>query len=219
MATTAAEPRAGRDLARLHLVTPAGGAGAVVAAVDQALRGGAPLIQLRAKGGTDRARWSLAEVVSDRCRRAGARLVINDRADLARAVGADGVHVGDDDLPVAAVRRVVGPSDLVGATCRDPEAARQAEAEGASYLGVGPAYATTTKTGLPDPLGPEGVGRVAAAVRIPVIAVGGVTPTRVADLLDAGCHGVAVSAAVFAASDPQAATEELLAALDGGRQR
>lgn len=218
MATTAAELRAGTDLARLHLVTPAGDPGSVVAAVEEALQAGAPLIQLRVKGGSDRARWSLAEVVSERCRWAGARLVLNDRADLARAVGADGVHVGDDDLPVAAVRRVLGPSAVVGATCRDAEAARRAEAEGATYLGVGPAYATSTKEGLPDPLGPSGVGRVAAAVAIPVIAVGGVTAERVPELLDAGCHGVAVSAAVFAAPDTRVATEELMATLDGWSQ-
>lgn len=219
MATTAAERWAGPDLARLHLVTPAGDAGYLVAAVGQALSGGAPLIQLRLKGGSDRARWSLAEAVSERCRQVGARLVVNDRADLARAVGADGVHVGDDDLPVAAVRRVLGPTAVVGATCRDPEAARRAEAEGATYLGVGPAYATSTKEGLPHPLGPSGVGRVAAAVAIPVVAVGGVTAERVPELLDAGCHGVAVSAAVFAAPDPRAAAGELVATIEGWSRR
>ncbi|MDP8987726.1 MAG: thiamine phosphate synthase [Actinomycetota bacterium] len=219
MATTTTDLRAASELARLHLVTPAGDAGAVVGAVGDVLAGGAPLVQLRCKAGSDRERWSVAEMVSERCRRAGARLVVNDRADVARAVGADGVHVGDDDLPVAAVRRVLGPSAVVGATCRTPEAARRAEAEGATYLGVGPAYATSTKAGLPQPLGPAGVGRVAMAVAIPVIAVGGVTAARVPELLDVGCHGVAVSAAVFAAPDLRAATEELVAALDGWRQR
>ena len=201
------------ELARLHVITLGGAQDEVVASVDEVLAAGAPLVQVRTKSGTDRARWRLAAAVVGRCHAAGARCLVNDRADIAAAVGADGVHLGEDDLPVAAVRAVLGPAALVGATCRDPESARRAEAEGASYVGVGPAYATTTKAGLPAALGPAGIARVAAAVDVPVIAIGGVTPERVAALLDAGAHGVAAAAAVFAAPDPPAATAALLAAV------
>ncbi len=172
----------------------------VLASVDAALAGGAPLVQLRTKEGSDRARYELALEVTARCHHARAWCLVNDRADIALAAGADGVHLGDDDLPVAAVRAMLGPDLVVGATCRDPASARRAEAEGADYLGVGPAYATTTKAGLPEPIGPGGVGRVASAVDIPVVAIGGVTCRRVGELLEAGAHGVAVAGAAFVTS-------------------
>ncbi len=185
----------------------------VLASVDAALAGGAPLVQLRTKDGSDRLRYALAREVSDRCHRAGAWCLVNDRADIAVAAGADGVHLGADDLPVAAVRAIVGADLVVGATCRDLKAGRRAEAEGADYVGVGPAYATTTKVGLPEPIGPDGVGRVAHAVGIPVVAIGGVTGERIPGLLDAGAHGVAVAGAAFAGAI-QAATAELVAVVD-----
>lgn len=103
---------------------------------------------------------------------------------------------------------------ILGATARDPETGRAHEAAGATYLGVGPAYATSTKGGLPAPLGVEGVARVAGAVGIPVIAIAGVTAARVAELLKAGAHGVAVIGALSNADDPFAATEELLRAIE-----
>src|SRR5690606_15555463 len=114
----------------------------------------------------------------------------NDRLHVALAVGAAGGHVGADDLPVDAARRVLGPTAILGATCREPAGATAAVAAGASYLGVGPAYPTATKTGLPDALGPAGVAAVAAAVpQTPVIAIGGITADRVAPLLAAGAYG------------------------------
>ncbi len=165
---------------------------------------GAPVVQVRAKGGTDR---ELLDVRAGRssllCRAGRARLsIVNDRVDVALAAGADGTHLGADDLPVAAVRRIAGPDHLIGGTARDPVRAAELVAAGADYLGVGPAFATSTKDGLPDPLGPAGVGAVAAAVDVPVIAIGGVTVDRVPALLAAGAHGVAVVAAVSDAADP-----------------
>lgn len=206
-------------LARLHVITLGGAHHDVLAAVEKVLAGGAPLVQLRIKEGTDRSRWALAHAVVQRCRAAGAACVVNDRGDIAAAVGADGVHLGEHDLPLAAVRAFLGPTAVIGATCRDPESARRAEAEGATYLGVGPAHATSTKSGLPAPLGPAGIGRVAAAVDLPVIAIGGVRAELVPALLDAGAYGVAVAGAVFAAPDPRAATEALRATLPDRSRR
>lgn len=203
----------GATLPRLHVITVSGRPPEVLADVDGALAGGAPLVQLRVKGYTDRARWLLAREVTRRCHRTGARCVVNDRADVAAAVGADGVHLGDSDLPVAAARALLGDRALVGATCRNPESASQAEADGASYVGVGPAYPTVTKAGLPPPLGPAGISRVVRAVGVPVIAIGGVTASRVVALLEAGAHGVAVHGAVASAFDPRAVTEELVTAI------
>lgn len=214
--STTPEQRRGK-VPRLHVVTPAGRPPVVAAAVDQALAGGAPLVQLRVKEGTDRVRGRLAVDVAIRCRSGGARLIVNDRADIALAAGADGVHLGADDLPVRAVRAIVGPTALIGASCRDAESARRAEAEGADYLGVGPAFATSTKSGLPEALGPAGVGRVAAAVGVPVIAIGGVDAGRATALMEAGAWGIAVCGAVFAASDPLAAVEALVRATGSGK--
>jgi thiamine-phosphate pyrophosphorylase len=199
----------------LHVLTDPRGGPAALAAVTAAVAAGARVVQVRVKGRTDRELHDFARSVVGLCAAAGATCLVNDRVDVALAVGADGTHLGADDLPVAAARRVAGPGHLIGGTARDPQRARQLVAEGADYLGVGPAYPTTTKTGLPDALGPAGVGAVAAAVAVPVIAIGGVTADRIADLLAVGAAGVAVVGAVAGAHDPGAATTALLRALDG----
>jgi len=200
----------------LHVVTDAraGRDGLGVAAAAAAA--GAAVIQVRAKDGTDRMRYDFARRVVRICRAYTTVCIVNDRVDIALAVGAAGTHLGAEDLPVAAVRRLAGPGHLIGGTARDPERAAELAAAGADYLGVGPAYQTTTKAGLPDPLGPPGVAAVARAVGIPVVAIGGVTAERIPELVAAGAAGVAVVAAVSKAADPAAATRRLLRALAGG---
>ncbi len=182
---------------------------------DAAFRGGAPAVQVRIKGSSDAAVLAECEQIVAAAHEAQAVVIVNDRVDIALAVGADGVHGGADDLPVPVMRRVLGPDALVGGTARDPDTALRHQADGASYVGVGPVYATSTKDGLPEPLGPAGVEKVAAAVDIPVIAIAGITASRVPELLNAGAHGVAVIGAVAHAADPIAATSELLEALGG----
>jgi len=206
-----------RPLGPLHVLTDAAGGQHAVDVVAAAVAAGAPVVQVRAKGCTDRELHDFAAAVVAVCRPAGATCLVNDRVDVALAVGADGTHLGAGDLPLAAARRIAGPGHLLGGTARDPERARLLVAEGADYLGVGPAHPTTTKTGLPAALGPAGVRAVAEAVGVPVIAIGGVTAARVADLLAAGAAGVAVVGAVTAAADPAAATRELLHALGAAR--
>lgn len=200
---------------RLHVITDTRSGRDPLAVIDAALAAGAPVVQVRGKDLTDRALYELACRVVERCSSHGATCIVDDRLHVAQAAGAGGAHLGEHDLPVAAARRVAGPDLVVGATARDPQTGRAREADGASYLGVGPAYATTAKTGLPAPLGPAGIGRVAAALRIPVIAIAGVTAARVPELLAAGAHGVAVIGAVSEAGDPFAATEALLRAIEG----
>ncbi|HET9558631.1 MAG TPA: thiamine phosphate synthase, partial [Actinomycetota bacterium] len=185
-------------------------------AVDAALAAGAPIIQVRAKALTDRALFALAEAVVMRCRVAGATSLVDDRVDIALATGADGVHLGDEDLPVDVARRLLGHEAIIGATARDVAAGRARVAEGADYLGVGPTYATSTKTGLPPALGPEAVGAVAKAVSVPVIAIAGITLERVPEVLAQGVHGIAVVSAVTRADDPGGATADLLAAIEAG---
>lgn len=205
-------------LGRLHViidVVPQAEERAVQLA-DEVLAGGAPVIQVRAKGLTDAAWYEVAARVAARCRRVGAACIVNDRADLAAATGATGVHVGAEDLPVAAARTVVGPSLHVGGTARGPELAARHHAAGASYLGVGPVYVTSSKVGLPEPLSPAVLERIADAVPVPLIAISGITEDRIGEVLAAGAHGVAVIAAVARAVDPRAATARLVAAIEAG---
>lgn len=195
------------SLGRLHVLVDS------LIVAEAALEGGAPTLQVRIKTGTDADRLHLTEVIASRCRAAGATCLVNDRADVALAVGADGVHMGAEDLPVAVVRRLVGPGMLVGGTARDPSTARRLVAEGASYLGVGPTFATSSKKGLPDPIGVEGVRAVASAVAVPVIAIAGITAQRVDEVMAAGAWGVAVIGAIADAPDPHSATHELMLAV------
>jgi thiamine-phosphate pyrophosphorylase len=201
-------------IGRLHVVTDTRPGRDPIRTVAAALDAGAPVVQVRGKQLTDRDLYELAGRVAELCADRGALCVVNDRPDVALAVDAGGVPVGADDLPVPAARAVLGPRRVLGATARDVATARSHQADGASYLGVGPAYATTTKAGLPDPLGPAGVGAIAGAVQIPVVAVAAVTPARVGELIAAGAHGVAVISAISDADDPGAATAALLRALE-----
>jgi thiamine-phosphate pyrophosphorylase len=200
-------------IARLHLITPDALDASVATRTRTALAAGAPWVQVRTKARSDRDRLDMARAVGAACAEHGATCVVDDRADLALAVGAAGVHLGADDLPVAVVRALLGPDAIVGATCRNADDARRAADEGASYLGVGPVYATTTKTGLPDPMGLDGLEAVVAAVDLPVIAISGITVERVHEVLGVGAHGVAVVGAVFDAADVAAATRAFLDAL------
>jgi thiamine-phosphate pyrophosphorylase len=201
------------SLGRLHVLTDARAGRDALGVADRALRAGAPVIQLRVKGHTDRELYDLGVRLVAACAASGATCIVNDRVDIALAIGAQGTHLGADDLSVAAVRRVAGPAHLIGGTAREPRQAATLVDEGADYLGVGPAFATATKDGLPAPIGPAGIEAVARAVPVPVIAIGGITVDRIAPLLAAGAYGVAVVGAVSDADDPAGATRDLLAAL------
>ena len=200
---------------RLHVLTDARGGRDALGVVSAAVAAGAPVVQVRAKDCTDTVLYEFAYRVVQICSAAGAACIVNDRVDVALAVGARGTHLGAEDLPVAAVRRVAGPGHLIGGTARDPEGAAALVAAGADYLGVGPAYETATKVGLPAALGPAGIAVVAGAVDVPVIAIGGVTAERVPELMAAGVRGVAVVTAVSEPADPGTATRSLLRLLDG----
>lgn len=164
-------------------------------------------VQVRAKQASDRevVAWTRQLVAELRPR--GRRVIVNDRLDLALAAGADGVHLGRNDLAVADARALAPEGFLVGATCRSPEHAVRARVEGADYAGVGPVHATPTKPGLPDPLGLDVLA--ATAREIPAIAIGGITAARVRDVMAAGAHGVAVVAAVWRDPDPLRAAREI----------
>ena len=166
--------------------------------------------QVRAKDASSRELMALTETVIDAVRPLGAVVVVNDRLAVALASGADGVHLGAKDLRVREARRVA-PELLIGATCRDRAQVELARAAGADYAGFGPLFATTSKTGLPAPLGPSAL--TAAAGSLPLVGIGGVGPGNAARVVAAGAHGVAVIAAIWEAPDPVAAAQALVEAV------
>ncbi len=154
-----------------------------------------------------------------------AKVIVNDRIDVAVITGADGVHVGASDMPVAEVcamaerarvRGFLPERFVVGATCRTAADVAAATAAGASYVGVGPVFATTSKDGLPDPLGVEALGAVVGAGGAPVLAIGGIGPDNVAEVVAQGVHGVAVIGGIWRAPSPVDAARELVAAVRSG---
>jgi hydroxymethylpyrimidine kinase/phosphomethylpyrimidine kinase/thiamine-phosphate diphosphorylase len=165
-------------------------------AVSAAIEGGATVIQLREKNCGGKEFTTRAAAVLERCRSAGIPLLINDRVDVALAIGADGVHVGQDDVPAEAVRKLIGPDAILGVSVKTVEQAVAAEAAGADYLGAGAIFSTSTKDS--SVIGVEGFTKVCQAVNIPVVAIGGVGAAAVNDLVDVGAAGVAVVSAVFA---------------------
>jgi thiamine-phosphate pyrophosphorylase len=183
---------------------------AVVEVVSAALRAGAPTIQLRDKHASALELLELGRSMRELTRASGALLFVNDRLDVALAVGADGVHVGPDDLPVGAVRAAAPAGFLIGASADDPEVARRLVADGADYVGCGAVYATSTKPDAGEVIGLEGVERVARAVDVPVIGIGGITVERSAEVAATSAAGVAVVAAVMAASDVAGTVRALL---------
>lgn len=180
--------------------------------VRLALTAGAPAIQLRDKDATVSALTDHARALLPIVHGAGARLFINDRIDVALASGADGVHLGPHDIPVAAARRMAPAGFLIGYSTDDPEVARKAQDDGASYIGCGAVFGTTTKRDLGDErIGLDRFQLVANAVDIPVVAIGGITARNAALVRAAGAAGVAVAGAIMAAADPAEATRGLLA--------
>lgn len=178
--------------------------------VKAALAGGAGVIQWREKRMGLPEQLERGRQVRELCREADALFLVNDRVDLAQALQADGVHLGQDDLPIPAARAILGPGAIIGGTCETPEEARRAEAEGADYLGSGPVYATPSKADAGEPYGPAVIERVSGATALPVVGIGGIGPGKAAPVIRAGAVGVSVISAVTGAADPLAATRALV---------
>ncbi|MEW6771239.1 MAG: thiamine phosphate synthase [Bacillota bacterium] len=179
-----------------------------------AIRGGAGMIQLREKELPARAFFELAQVLRRLTGEAGVPLIINDRVDIAAAVGADGVHLGQEDLPLAAARRILGGRAIIGVSAHSVAEAVAAERDGADYVGVGPVFATPTKPEL-EPKGVALLNDVLNAVNLPVFAIGGITPENAAVLVTAGVNRVAVVSAVTGAPDVSGSAAVLRKMLEG----
>lgn len=180
-----------------------------------AAQGGADTIQFRQKTAGVRALLYEAERTAAACREAGIPLVVDDHLDIAQATGAEGVHLGQTDLPIRHARRILGESRIVGATATMPDEALRAQDEGADYIGFGPVYPTGSKANPSSVKGLAGLEAVCRVVSIPVIAIAGITPERVRPVLDAGAHGFAVMTAVTTHPSPAEAAARFRAELDG----
>ncbi|MDN5311449.1 MAG: thiamine-phosphate pyrophosphorylase [Thermoanaerobacteraceae bacterium] len=185
----------------------------LIDAVEQAVRGGITIIQLREKEISSREFYELALRVKKVTRRKNIPLIINDRVDIALAVDADGVHIGQEDLPAEVVRRLIGPGKILGVSAGTVEEAIKAQKDGADYLGVGAAYPTPTK---PEScaIGIEGIKKIKEAIDIPVVAIGGITRENAYEvMLKTGVDGISSVSAVFA-GDVEENSRQLLESIN-----
>lgn len=185
--------------------------------VAEALRGGATAIQMREEEMNDREQLQAARRLRELAHSFGAWFFINDRPDLAWLSGADGVHLGQDDLPVPEVRRVLGPSAVIGLSVDTVEEAREAERQGADYIGLGPMAPTSTKPDAGPRVSIEDLQRVVQAVSIPVVAVGGIGLDNARQISRAGAGGIAVVSAVVGAPDVREAARALRREVEAGK--
>ncbi len=206
---------------RLYLVTDRALARSrsLVELVARAVAGGVTVVQLREKDASTRDFAEQAQRLQDLLLPLGVPLIINDRIDVALAVGAAGVHVGQHDMPAATARRLLGEDRLLGVSVSTVDEALAAEDDGADYLGISPIYATPTKTDTPTPVGLTGLAALRAATRLPLVAIGGLHAGNLAPVLASGADGIAVVSAIMAADDPAAAATELRAEIDSQLRR
>jgi thiamine-phosphate pyrophosphorylase len=181
-----------------------------IALAHQLLDSGARILQLRLKERPSRDLLAIATTIANLCRERGVLFILNDRADIAKLVGADGVHVGQDDLRLAAARAIVGDRMIVGVSTHSVEQARTAETGGADYIGFGAVYSGGLKN-VANAQGLERVRAVRAAVKLPIVAIGGITEATVSAVLEAGADAVAIITDIVRAPDLQAKVRALLA--------
>jgi thiamine-phosphate pyrophosphorylase len=185
--------------------------------LEAVIAGGGRLVQLREKGWTPAELWPVARALRERCREAGVMFIVNDRADLALALEADGLHVGQDDLPPGVARRLLPPGMTLGVSTHDEGQALQALRDGADYIALGSMFPTGSKAGF-QLVGPGLLRKLRPQIGVPLVAIGGITEDNLGEVVAAGADAVAVISAVCAAADPAAATRELLARIQASRE-
>ncbi len=186
--------------------------------VEAALRGGVKAVQLREKDLSGRSLFDTAQKMRELTSRYGAKLIINDRADIALAVDADGVHLGGESIPANAAREVLGGDKLIGVSCHDRESALEARDGGADFITFGPVYYTPSKARYGDPVGIAALRQTAETIDIPVFALGGIKRGNVGEVIAAGAHGIALISAIIASDDPEKETAELLSLLSSAKK-
>ena len=184
---------------------------------ELAIEGGADTVQFRQKQGTTRELIAMGQSMQAVCEQHKVPLIVNDRADIALAVGATGAHFGQDDMPVAIGRRILPTETIIGASARTEEKILEAITEGADYIGFGPIYGTTSKPDAETAKGLDRLRRMCDIAACPVIAIGGITVQTARDVIRAGAHGIAVISAVCAHAEPTVATQALLNEIHGAK--
>lgn len=174
------------------------------------IQGGADTVQFRHKHGTTRELIEIAQQMQAECARHNVPLIVNDRADIALAVGAAGTHFGQDDMPVGIGRSILSTETIIGASARTEEKILEAISEGADYIGFGPIYKTSSKSDAENPKGLERLRRMCEIAKCPVIAIGGITLQTVGEVIRAGAHGIAVISAICGQTNPRTATQNLM---------
>jgi len=182
--------------------------------VAAALAGGVTLVQLRDKTASEAEFLALGRALLPLCRAAGVPLIVNDHLEAALALGAEGLHLGQDDSAVAEARTRLGPDRLLGVSAGSPAELAAVPQELVDYLGVGPVHATGSKADAGAAIGPEGVAAVRVLTDLPLVGIGGLTAARAPAVIRAGARGVAVVSAIAGAEDPEAAARELRRAVD-----
>lgn len=190
-----------------------GGAEGMLRTTEEALEGGVTIVQLRAPAWKKRALAACARDLLEILRPRGIPLIINDHADVAAAVGADGLHVGQDDLSPADARRIIGPDMILGLSAGSMDEVRGADAALVDYLGIGPVWATATKKDAGAAVGLDGLASLSAASPLPVVAIGGIGEPNATDVMRTGVDGIAVVSAICGQASPLTAAENLLAQL------
>lgn len=180
----------------------------------EAIAGGATMIQLREKNAPLKQVLEQGAELRELCRELGVPFLVNDRVDVALLLDADGVHVGQDDIPGAEARRLIGEDKIIGISAGTMEEAEWAMANGADYLGVGPVYATMTKQDAGEAVGTALIEAIASRWTIPVVGIGGIKHDNAAAVIEAGAKGVAVVSAITRQADPQSAAQAIAKAVD-----
>jgi thiamine-phosphate pyrophosphorylase len=192
------EAAAGQDIIRL---------------IDRAVAGGATIVQLRSKRWTGREFLEAAIKAAGLLRRKRIPLIINDRVDIALACKADGVHLGQDDMPLPYARKILGENRVIGISVSNVKEAEAAEKEGADYLGAGPVFQTASKKDIGPLLGLEGLQAIRRRVKTPILAIGGISASNAAEVVNAGADGVAVISAIAGAKDATKAAAQIVEAI------
>ncbi len=202
----------------LYVITESFGDISHMTIAEAAYAGGAGVVQYRHKNASTREMLLNARVISEIAKNSGKALIINDRIDIALAVKADGVHLGPDDMPVSVARRIMGPMAIIGVSTGSIEEAIEAEAEGASYIGVGCIYGTNSKPDAGDAIGIKIISEIKSVVNIPVVAIGGINITKVPELLQQGADGIAVISSITRAKNIKSATRDFIKTIKNCRK-
>ncbi|NIP43678.1 MAG: thiamine phosphate synthase [candidate division Zixibacteria bacterium] len=186
--------------------------------IEAAVKGGVTVVQLREKHANTREFLHEALKVRNFCREKNILFIINDRLDIAQSVDADGVHLGQDDLPIEYARRFLGPDKIIGTSAFNETEAMEAEKAGADYLGISPIFTTPTKPELETGIGIDGLRKIRKSAKIPMVGIGGLGSTNAYDVIMAGADGIAVVSAIVSAADPEKAAAEIKSEIERARK-